>query len=211
LWLDGVLARFPELTIENCGSGGGRMEYAMLSHLQLQSSSDQEDYRLYPAIAVGESAGVLPEQLAIWSYQLTDGNSDAATFNTVNAMLFRIHQSGHLAELSPESFAQVKEGLRIYKETVRPHIAQAIPYYPLGMPDITDGSSPVALGMQSPASHFVAVWRLRGGARVHLPGVPAKMRVLYPSGLGIALEAEGNGVTVVFPRPLMACVLTLSS
>jgi hypothetical protein len=46
---------------------------------------------------------------------------------------------------------------------------------------------------------------------VHLPGVPAKMRVLYPSGLGIALEAEGNGVTVVFPRPLMACVLTLSS
>ena len=32
-WLDDVLARYPELTIENCGSGGGRMEYAMLSHL----------------------------------------------------------------------------------------------------------------------------------------------------------------------------------
>ena len=52
-WLDTVLARYPNLTIENCGSGGGRMEYAMLSHLQLQSSSDQTDYRLYPSIAVG--------------------------------------------------------------------------------------------------------------------------------------------------------------
>ena len=109
-WLDEVLARYPDLTIENCGSGGGRMEYAMLSHLQLQSSSDQEDYRLYPAIAVGESAAVLPEQLAIWSYQLANGDADAATFNLVNAMLFRIHQSGHLAELSPESFTQVKNG-----------------------------------------------------------------------------------------------------
>jgi alpha-galactosidase len=29
-WHDGVLNRHPDLTIENCGSGGGRMEYAML-------------------------------------------------------------------------------------------------------------------------------------------------------------------------------------
>jgi alpha-galactosidase len=93
-WLDEVLARYPDLTIENCGSGGGRMEYAMLSHLQLQSSSDQEDYRLYPAICVGESAAVLPEQLAIWSYPLAGGDVDATCFNMVSAMLFRIHQSG---------------------------------------------------------------------------------------------------------------------
>ncbi len=148
-WLDEVLARYPDLTIENCGSGGGSMEYAMLSHLQLQSSSDQEDYRLYPAIEVGESAGVLPEQLAIWSYQLAHGDADAAAFNHVNAMLFRIHQSGQIAELSPESFAQLKGGLQIYKDTIRPHIGKAVPYYPLGMPDMTDSVSPISLGMRS--------------------------------------------------------------
>ena len=74
------------------------MEYAMLSHLQLQSSSDQEDYRLYPSIAVGESAGVLPEQLAVWSYPLAKATPDEASFNMVSAMLFRIHQSGNLVE-----------------------------------------------------------------------------------------------------------------
>ena len=50
-WLDGVHQRYPALVLENCGSGGGRMDYALLAHHQLQSSSDQEDYRLYPAIA----------------------------------------------------------------------------------------------------------------------------------------------------------------
>jgi alpha-galactosidase len=208
-WLDEVLARYPELTIENCGSGGGRMEYAMLSHLQLQSSSDQEDYRLYPAIEVGESAAVLPEQLAVWSYQLANGDPDAAAFNLVNAMLFRIHQSGHLAELSPASFAQVKTGLEIYKNQIRPHIGAAVPYYPLGLPDMTDPVSPIALGMRSPASNFVAVWRLRGDDRIPLPQADPKMRILYPVDLGIRLEGEGTGIAVVFPRQMMACILAL--
>jgi alpha-galactosidase len=210
-WLDEVLARYPDLTIENCGSGGGRMDYAMLSRLQLQSSSDQEDYRFYPAIAVGESAAVLPEQLAIWSYQLTAGDADAASFNLVNAMLFRIHQSGHLAELSPTSFAQVKTGLQIYKEKIRPHIVSALPYYPLGLPDMTDGVSPIALGMRAPKSNFIAVWRLRGGQSVPLAKADPRMRILYPTDLGIRLESTGHGMNVVFPRPMMACILTEGS
>jgi alpha-galactosidase len=207
-WLDEVLSRYPDLTIENCASGGGRMEYAMLSHLQLQSSSDQEDYRLYPAIVVGESAAVLPEQLAIWSYQLANGETDAATFNMVNAMLFRIHQSGHLAELSPESFMQVKNGLRVYKEKIRPHIRSAVPYYPLGLPDMTDTASPISLGMRSPSSNFVAVWRLQGDAKIHLPKIDPKMNILYPNDLGIQIDRDGDGISVVFPRKLMACILS---
>jgi alpha-galactosidase len=210
-WLDEVLARYPDLTIENCGSGGGRMEYAMLSHLQLQSSSDQEDYRLYPAIEVGESAAVLPEQLAIWSYQLANGDADAATFNMVNAMLFRIHQSGHLAELSTESFAQVKAGLQIYKDKIRPYIGAAVPYFPFGLPDMTDPVSPISLGMRSPQSNFIAVWRLRGDGRIHLPLRGPGMKILYPTDLGIRLETGEDGIDVIFPRTMMACVLTQES
>jgi alpha-galactosidase len=127
----------------------------------------------------------------------------------VNAMLFRIHQSGHLAELSQASFAQVKTGLKIYKERIRSHIGQALPYYPLGLPDITDSVSPVALGMRSPQSSFIAVWRLRGIDKVHLSKADPGMRILYPVDLGIRLETGGEGLTVVFPREMMACVLTL--
>ena len=43
-WLDGVLDRHPGLVLENCASGGMRMDYALLSRLQLQSTSDQQDH-----------------------------------------------------------------------------------------------------------------------------------------------------------------------
>jgi len=208
-WLDEVLAKYPDLTIENCGSGGGRMEYAMLSHLQLQSSSDQEDYRLYPSIAVGESAAVLPEQLAIWSYPLANADADAASFNMVSAMMFRIHQSGNLGNLKPEAFDQVKKGLQIYKEQIRRNTRSAVPYYPLGLPDITDPVSPISLGMRSAASDYCAVWRLRGEGRVHLPKTTAKMKVLYPIDLGVRVEATAEGLDVIFPRETMACILTV--
>ena len=42
-WLDGVLDRHPDLLLENCASGAMRMDYALLSRLQLQSTSDQQD------------------------------------------------------------------------------------------------------------------------------------------------------------------------
>jgi alpha-galactosidase len=206
-WHDGILNRHPGLTIENCGSGGGRMEYAMLSHLQLQSSSDQEDYRKYPAIVVGASAGVLPEQLATWSYPMANSSADAASFNMVNAMLCRIHQSGHLAKLSTESVAQVSTGIRVYKENIRPHVPESVPFYPLGFADITDGASPIALGMRSPHRTFVAVWRLTGDEKVHLPTLSSDLRMLYPADLGIKVEREGEGWTLLFPRPHMACIL----
>jgi|CZKL01.1.fsa_nt_gi alpha-galactosidase len=207
-WLDEVLTRYPDLTIENCGSGGGRMEYAMLSHLQLQSSSDQEDYRLYPSIAVGESAGVLPEQLAIWSYPIADADEDAASFNMVSAMLFRIHQSGNLANLRPSTFGQVKTALRIYKDTIRRHTRSAVPYYPLGLPNITDHVSPISLGMRSLENDFIAVWRLRGESRVTLPKVNSEMKILYPTNLGIQVQSGSDGLSINFPREMMACLLS---
>src|ERR1700758_3904538 len=146
-WLDDLLNRYPDLVIENCGSGGGRMDYAMLSRLQLQSMTDQEDYLKLPAILVGASAAVLPEQLACWAYPLANADADQASFNMVTAMLCRIHQSGSLDQLASDVAAQVSKAIRIYKDVIRPHIRLAVPFFPLGMPDVTNRHNPVALGM----------------------------------------------------------------
>ena len=207
-WYEGVLSRYPNLTIENCGSGGGRMDYAMLSRLQLQSSSDQVDFRKYPAILVGASAGVLPEQLAVWSYPLANADPDASSFNMVNAMLCRIHQSGGLAALSPECQAQVREGIKVYKTVIREHIPNSIPFYPLGFPDITDGKSPIALGMRSPNKMLIAVWRLAGEGTVYVPDLSDDLQILYPKNLGIQAARREDGWAIIFPRPHMACILT---
>ena len=41
-WLDTLVDMNKDLVIENCASGGMRMDYAMLSRLSIQSTSDQD-------------------------------------------------------------------------------------------------------------------------------------------------------------------------
>ena len=207
-WLDGILNRYPDLVIENCGSGGGRMDYAMLSRLQVQSMTDQEDYLKIPMILVGASAAVLPEQLAIWSYPLENADADQASFNMVTAMLCRIHQSGRLDSISTEAGKQVAEGIRIYKEVLRKHIPEAVPFYPLGMSDVTNPNAPVALGMRAPMQTLLGVWRLDGLATTRIPWRYAEPKLLYPSDLGIKIATSEGTLQIEFPRSRMACLLT---
>lgn len=158
-WLDSVFARYPELVIENCSSGGLRMDYAMLSRYSIQSTSDQEDFRNYATIAANAVTGVTPEQAAIWSYPLREGDKEEAIFNMVNAMLLRIHQSGHLAELTPERLALVTEGITYYKR-IRQDIKNALPFWPLGLADNRDLWT--CAGLKTEHKAYVAVWK-RGG------------------------------------------------
>ena len=206
-WLEGIVNRYPDLTIENCGSGGGRMDYAMLSRLQLQSMTDQENYLKLPAILVGASACVLPEQLAIWAYPLANADADHASFNMVTAMICRIHQSGRLDSLSSAVATQVSEGIRVYKDVLRKHIPQAVPFYPLGLPDVTNSEAPIALGMRSPEQVLVGLWRINGPADVKVPLPIRNAKLLYPGDLGIEISSSAEGVTVNLPRTHMACLL----
>lgn len=185
-WLDGIFAKYPELVIENCGSGGMRMDYALLARHSIQSSSDQTDYRLNAVIAASCPTAVTPEQCAVWSYPLRDGSVEEAVFNMVNAMLMRIHQSGHLAEIGPERKRYVTEGIAAYK-SYRQQLASAVPFWPLGLPAFGDGW--LSLGMNGPDSCLVAVWRLEGPETVKalpvasLKGCRAEVRPVYPQDL----------------------------
>ena len=206
-WMDALLERYPGLTIETVASGSMRMEYSMLSRAQLQSISDQDDYRLYSSITTGCSAAVLPEQMGVWSQPLEHQTPEIASCNMVNAMLGRIHQSGFLPRLSAEAGRQVKQGIAIYKTDIRRHIPEGIPFYPLGMPDMTRPHSPAALGMRSPSAQFLAVWGRSGPAEVRLRGLASRFRLLYPSDLGVTVEASGDDLVVRFPTPDMGCIL----
>lgn len=188
-WLDHIFAKYPDLVIENCSSGGMRMDYAMLSRHSIQSTSDQEDYVKYAAIAASSPAALTPEQSAIWSYPLREGDDEEVIFNMVNALLLRVHQSGHLAELSPRRKELVKEALDYYKK-IRGDIPEALPFWPLGLP--TQQADFVSFGLYHDDRIYVAVWRIAGeGASVKLPlprwqGQPLEAVCAYPA------EAKGT-------------------
>ena len=208
-WVEQILGRYPDLVLENCGSGGGRMDYAQLSRFQIQSVTDQEDYLKLPAIVTGASAAVLPEQLAVWSYPTAESDSDKASFNLVTAMMGRIHQSGRLDKLSADAFKRVTQGIDIYKRVLRPHIPQAVPFFPLGMPDVTNQESPIALGMRAPDLTWMAVWRLNGPSRVTIPTASNKPQILFPEKGGITVEKKDEQLVIEIPRHRMACVLLI--
>ena len=89
---------------------------SQLSRYSIQSTSDQMDYKMNAIIASAVNSLVTPEQGAVWSYPLKNGDKEEVICNMVNAILGRIHQSGHLAEISEESFKYIQEGIKYYKK-----------------------------------------------------------------------------------------------
>jgi alpha-galactosidase len=74
----------------------------------------------------------------------------------INALLLRIHQSGHLVNLSSQRSALVKEAISYYKE-IRQDIRQALPFWPLGLSMYRDPW--VSLGLRTEKRDYIAVWR----------------------------------------------------
>lgn len=179
-WLDDVFARYPALVIENCGSGGMRMEYSLLSRHSIQSVTDQTDYRKMAAIACNCMTAVTPEQAAIWSYPLEQGDEEEVVFNMISAMLLRIHQSGHLAKLSKERLALVKEGIACHLSIVD-RLKQGLPFWPIGLGSLADNF--LAVGLQCGNVRYVAVWCVNTGGTVQIPVRGARARCLYPAKL----------------------------
>jgi len=134
--------------------------------------------------------------------------ADQASFNMVTGMLCRIHQIGRLDLLSAEASKQVAEGIRVYKNLVRQHIPAAVPFYPLGLPNVTDAQAPIALGMRSSGQTFLATWRIDGPAIVKIPWSSKNARLLYPTDLGIKITLVEGALNVEFPRTRLACVIT---
>lgn len=184
-WLCGVFRRHPDLIIENCSSGGMRIDYQMLSNYSIQSTSDQDDYREYCTIAANSPTALTPEQSAIWSYPKTDGDREEVVFNMVNAMLLRIHQSGHLAYINEKSRNLVKEAIDVY-HAIRGDIKTAVPFWSLGLSRFDDDF--VSLGLRcEDDSAYIALWRREGSEdTVTLPigflkGRDVEVECIYPA------------------------------
>ena len=215
-WLDGIFAEYPDLVIENCGSGGMRMDYAMLKRHSVQSTSDMEDYRMYATIAVNSPLALTPEQAAVWSYPLNAGDAEETIFNMVNVLLLRIHQSGHLFRLGETCQELIREAISWYQAT-REDRREALPFWPLGFGTYYDVWT--ALGMKGRKKSYLAVWR-RGGeeasCRLPLPdcrGKDIRVRCAYPAErpMDFVWDAQKAELTVTFPEAFMARLFELEN
>jgi alpha-galactosidase len=193
-----------------------RSDYALLSRAQIQSTSDQQDFRRYPPIAAAAPASIAPEQAASWAYPQPEFTADEIAFTLCGALLGRVHLSGHLNRMDPGQRALVADAIAVYK-WIRSDIATATPFWPLGLPGWDDPW--LALGLRGADVSYAAVWH-RDGAEdssrtlsvPHLRGRTVTPQVLYPEGTAdeVSWDADRGELSLRLPRATTACLVALS-
>lgn len=217
-WVSSLLDRYPHLVIENCSSGGQRLDYGMLALHPVQSTSDQQDPILYAAIASAVLTAVTPEQSATWAYPQPNWGDETNALTVVNSLLGRVHLSGPLDKLSEKQFALVVQGMQVYK-SIREGLKTALPFWPSGLPKWHDSWISLGLKLRN-GSVYLTVWRRGGDASVRSFPISAfsgrqniKVTILYPTTLGGngRWNSESNSLEVDLPVPVSARLFLLEA
>lgn len=148
-FIDKIQNKYPDMIIENCGSGAMRSDSETLSHFHLQSISDQEVYTCNPSVISGTMACMPPEKMGIWSYpypirykdrnsydiinEYADDFSDGkqTVFNMVGSMLGTVYLSGRIDAADEFNKKLIKDAISVYKD-IRSDISESYPIYPSG-------------------------------------------------------------------------------
>lgn len=179
-WVRDLGIRHSGLLVENCSSGAMRADYGLLSIAHLQSTSDQQNFTLYPPIAASAPASILPEQCGNWAYPALGMSHEDAIFTLVTGLSGRLYLSGFLNLLEADTNALVHEAVVIHK-TMREDLREAVPFWPLGLPGWDD--EVVCLGLRTPSTEYLFVWDRADRARViELTGLNSPMRQVFPQG-----------------------------
>ncbi len=174
--------------MENCASGAMRADFAMLSRLHMQSTSDQQDPVLSATIAASAPAAMLPEQAGNWAYPAPTMSDDLFTLSLVNGVLGRMYLSGYLNEMSSAQLSIVDDAVRAHRDVLE-HVSTALPSWPLGLPAWED--TWVALGLRAAAGDlYLSVWS-------SLPGASAAVSLPLPGFAGQAVVVEPLFPTVL--------------
>jgi alpha-galactosidase len=189
-WIRGLFERHPDLVIENCSSGGARIDYASLAEFSILSTSDQVDHLKYPPIAAGAPSGVTPEQAAVWVYPQPEFGEEELRLSIVNGLLARPQLSGGMWKLDAAQLATVAEATDVYRG-YRRRIPGAAPIWPLGLPGWYDDW--IAQGLVDGEGLLLAVWRRGGADSVTLPLAPwaagrTDAAVLFPTDVPTGLD-----------------------
>lgn len=108
--------RLPELVIENCSSGGHRLEPSMQELCSMASFSDAHEWKAIPVIAANVTRAILPAQSQIWAVLRKEDDEKRLYYSLSNTFLGRMCLSGDVYDLQEWQWEIVEAGIRFYKK-----------------------------------------------------------------------------------------------
>ena len=118
-----IRAELPDLVIENCASGGHRLEPSMMALCDQASFSDAHELRSIPIIAANLHHAILPRKSQIWAVLRAGDDERRLVYSLAATMLGRMCLSGDILSLSDVQWKTVVRGQKFYR-TIWPVIAR---------------------------------------------------------------------------------------
>lgn len=110
-----IKQEMPEIVIENCSSGGHRLEPSMVGLTSMSSFSDAHECVEIPIIAANLHRVVLPRQSQIWAVLRKTDSLQRMVYSLASTMLGRMCLSGDIHELNEAQWKIVDEAIAFYK------------------------------------------------------------------------------------------------
>jgi alpha-galactosidase len=104
----------PDLVIENCSSGGHRLEPSMMALSAMGSFSDAHETREVPIIAANLQRLILPRQSQVWAVLRKDDSAQRLAYSLAATFLGRMCLSGELHDVRPAQWKLAVSAMELY-------------------------------------------------------------------------------------------------
>jgi alpha-galactosidase len=111
-----IRERLPDLVIENCSSGGHRLEPSMLARTAMSSFSDAHELVEIPIIAANLHRLILPRQNQIWAVLHQADSDQRLRYSLAATFLGRMCLSGEIDRLDENQWEIVRAAQQLYRK-----------------------------------------------------------------------------------------------
>lgn len=111
-----VKREIPGIVLENCASGGHRLEPGMMGQMSMASFSDAHECEEIPIIAANLHWVIHPAQSQIWAVIRQEDTLRRIVYSVANTFLGRMCISGDVTKLSKEQWRMIDDGMDFYRE-----------------------------------------------------------------------------------------------
>ncbi len=220
--LEGVIAFFrrirrelPDLVIENCASGGHRLEPLLVGLSSMSSFSDAHEEPEIPLIAANLQRLMPPEKSQIWAVLRTGDSRQRLGYTLAAGFLGRLCLSGEIHQLTAEQWDMVMAAMNLYGRVwpvIRDGVSRRFGDLPTSMRHPAGAQAVRRIAADGRAA--LVVWHAFAGSspqilRVSMPGRGWQIAGRFDDGAAVVTLARGR-LTLAPAAPFSGGVLHLT-